>query len=216
MESMRDVNRVIEREIKKGSCPLRFEPKGFGDYKYNEIDSEDKLVDVLSYLLRIGKYEKYATKMANTNVYMDLKHGKQEYHRTHNILDRKQIYSTIMRSTKKLVPDYKGKTYLETVSCFFTLPPMEREKCKMKYQGEDAIGLILTKKHILALFTHCLVQRATDAGEEFDRAELTEIENSMVKLSNVKTGLFQTLLMDDVKFVNGGIYANLCTIYVLK
>jgi hypothetical protein len=59
MESMRDVNRVIEREIKKGSCPLRFEPKGFGDYKYNEIDSEDKLVDVLSYLLRIGKYEKY-------------------------------------------------------------------------------------------------------------------------------------------------------------
>jgi hypothetical protein len=102
------------------------------------------------------------------------------------------------------------------VSCFFTLPPMEREKCKMKYQGEDAIGLILTKKHILGLFTHCLVQRATDAGEEFDRAELTEIENSMVKLSNVKTGLFQTLLMDDVKFVNGGIYANLCTIYVLK
>lgn len=216
MESMGDVNRVIEREIKKGSCPLRFEPKGFGDYKYNEIDSEDKLVDVLSYLLRIGNYERYATKMTNTNVYMDLKHGKQEYHRTYNIFDRKKIYSTIMKSTKKLQPDYNGKIYLETVCCFFTLPPVAREKYKMQYKGKEALGMILAKKHILGLFTNCLVQRATDAGEKFDRAELTEIENSIVKLSNVKTGLFQTLLMDDVKFVDGGVYANFCTIYLLK
>ena len=76
--------------------------------------------------------------------------------------------------------------------------------------------MILTRKHILALFTHCLVARATDAGEQRIRSDLSEKENGMVQLSNVWTGLFQTLLMDDVKFEDGGIYANLCTIYLLK
>ena len=83
-------------------------------------------------------------------------------------------------------------------------------------QGEDAIGMILTRKHILALFTHCIVARATDAGEQRIRSDLSEKENEMIQLSNVQTGLFQTLLMDDVKFEDGGIYANLCTIYLLK
>ena len=40
MESMRDVDRVMEREIKKGSTPLQFEQLGFGDYSYNEIISK--------------------------------------------------------------------------------------------------------------------------------------------------------------------------------
>ncbi len=51
MESMRDVDRVMEREIKKGSTPLQFEQLGFGDYSYNEITSKEKLLQVLSYLL---------------------------------------------------------------------------------------------------------------------------------------------------------------------
>lgn len=55
MESMRDVNRVMEREIKKESTPLQFEQLNFGDYSYNEISSQEKLVQVLSYLLRIGE-----------------------------------------------------------------------------------------------------------------------------------------------------------------
>ena len=42
MESMRDVNRVMEREIKKGSTPLQFEQLNFGDYSYNEISSQEK------------------------------------------------------------------------------------------------------------------------------------------------------------------------------
>ena len=205
MESMRDMNRVVEREIQKGSCPLRFEQKGFGEYSYNEISSKEKLVDVLSYLLRIGEFEQYATKMVISNVYMDVKYGKPEYHRTHTALQRKKIYATILRYTKKLNPDYKGKVYLETVRCFFTIPPVEREKCKMTYKGEDAIGMVLTKKHIPALFTHCLVARASDAGEQHTRSDLLEKENEIIQLSNVRTGLFQTLLMDDVKFEDGGI-----------
>ena len=32
MESMRDINRVMEREIAKGSCPLKLDHIEFGDY----------------------------------------------------------------------------------------------------------------------------------------------------------------------------------------
>ena len=32
MESMKDMDRVMEREIKKGRIPLKFEQLGFGDY----------------------------------------------------------------------------------------------------------------------------------------------------------------------------------------
>lgn len=44
MESMRDVNKVMEREIKKGSTPLQVEQLNFGDYSYDEISSQEKLV----------------------------------------------------------------------------------------------------------------------------------------------------------------------------
>jgi hypothetical protein len=63
----------MEREIKKGSTPLAFEQLGFGDYSYNKITSKEKLLQVLSYLLRIGDYKQYAEKTIMNNVYMDIK-----------------------------------------------------------------------------------------------------------------------------------------------
>jgi hypothetical protein len=37
----------------------------------------------------------------------------------------------------------------------------------------------------------------------------------MVKLESVKEVLFQALLLDDVKFEDGKVYAELCTVYLL-
>lgn len=54
MESMRDVGRVMEREIKKGSCPLKMDHIEFGEYSYQEITSKEKMIEVLFYLLRVG------------------------------------------------------------------------------------------------------------------------------------------------------------------
>ena len=62
MESMRDVNRVMEREIAKGSSPLKLDYIEFGEYSYQEITSKVKLLEVLSYLLRIGDFSQYAGK----------------------------------------------------------------------------------------------------------------------------------------------------------
>lgn len=77
MESMRDVNRVMEREIAKGSCPLKLDYIEFGEYSYREIASEEKLLEVLSYLLRIGDFSQYAGKTIINNVYMDLQRKSQ-------------------------------------------------------------------------------------------------------------------------------------------
>ena len=82
MKSMRDVDSVMELEIKKGSTPLKFEQLGFGDYSYNEITSKEKLLQVLSYLLRIGEYEPFAGKTIGNNVYMDIKWKKVVFKRT--------------------------------------------------------------------------------------------------------------------------------------
>ena len=50
MESMRDIDRAMEREIAKGSCPLRFVKIEFSGSPYQEIASGEKLLEVLSYL----------------------------------------------------------------------------------------------------------------------------------------------------------------------
>lgn len=53
MESVRDVKRAMEREIAKGSSPLKLDHIEFGDYSYQEIMLQEKLFEVLTYLLRM-------------------------------------------------------------------------------------------------------------------------------------------------------------------
>ena len=62
MESMREINRVMEREIAKGSCPLKLDHIEFGEYSYQDITSKEKLQEVLTYLLRTGDFSRYAGK----------------------------------------------------------------------------------------------------------------------------------------------------------
>ena len=95
MESMRDINRVMEREIAKGSCPLKLDHIEFGNYSYQEITSREKLLEVLSYLLRIGDFKQYAGKTILNNVYMDLRGKKNVFKRTRTAVERNNIFATI-------------------------------------------------------------------------------------------------------------------------
>lgn len=54
----------------------------FGDYSYQEITLKEKLLEVLSYLLRIGDFKQYAGKTILNNVYMDLRGKKPVFKRT--------------------------------------------------------------------------------------------------------------------------------------
>ena len=214
MEPMRDINRVMEREIAKGSSPLKLDHIEFGDYSYQEITSEKKLEDVLFYLLRIRDFRQYAGKTILNNVYMDLRGRKPVFNRTRTAIERNNIFATIKRYAKKLMPQYNGDVYLETVRCYFDMSQENLEKYRYTYQGNETYAFVLSDKYIMALYTHCLVARKVAAFENIELNGLSKVEISMVKLKSVREVLFQVLLLDDVKFDDGKMYAELCTIYL--
>ena len=171
MESLRDVKRVMEREIEKGSCPLQFEYLEFGEKPFQFIESEEKLNEVLSYLLRLGEYRGYTEHLVGNNVYMDLDMlcRKIQFKRTHSPVERSEIQWKIQRYKNKLKPDYAGKVCLEIVQCVFSLPEGAAEKYQIVYDGQKTYAFAMSNKYILGLFTHCEAARksAVEDGVEF-------------------------------------------------
>ena len=217
MESMRDIDRAMEREIAKGSCPLKFVGIEFGDSPYQEIASKERLLEVLSYLLRIGDYGRFAGKGTGNNVYMDIKGRKPAFKRTRSFIDRNTLFSAIRRYGKKIKPDFDGHTYLETVQCFFKLPDGEQEKYRVTYYGQETFVFPMSDKYILGLYTHCIsARRAASAGMDIPGTGFSEKEQGIVSLAGVRDVLFQCLLFDTVKYGEGVLCADLCTIYCLK
>ena len=216
MESMRDVNRVMEREIAKGSSPLKLDHIEFGEYSYQEISSKEKLLEVLSYLLRIGDFSQYAGKTVTNNVYMDLQGKKPVFKRIKTAMQRNNIFATIKRYANKLKPEYNGDVYLETVRCYFTIKEENLEKCRYTYQGNETYAFLLSDKYILGLYTHCLVARKEAASTEVQVEGFTEKEYGMVRLENVGDVLFQALLLDSVEYLDGKMIAYVYSIYLLR
>lgn len=212
MESMRDINRVMEREIAKGSSPLKLDHIEFGDYSYQEITSEEMLLEVLSYLLRIGDFSQYAGKTIINNVYMDMRRKKPAFKRTKTAIERNNIFNTIKRYVKKLKLEYNGNVYLETVRCYFDIPQGNLEKCRYMYQGNETYAFLMSDKYIMALYTHCLVAREEVAIQDMKIEDFSEKEYGMVRLENAGEVLFQTLLLDGIRFLDGKFYAEFCSI----
>ena len=215
MESMRDVNRVMERDIKKGSSPLKLDHIEFGDYSYQEIMSQEKLFEVLTYLLRIGDFKQYAGKTILNNVYMDLRWKKPVFKRTKTAMERNNIFATIRRYVKKLEPQYNGDVYLETVRCYFDISQENLEKCRYIYQENETYAFLMSDKYIRALYTHCLVARKEAAMQGMQIVDFTEKEYGMVKFENVRDVLFQALLLDDMKWDGARMSASLYAVYII-
>ena len=204
----------MEREIAKGSCPLKLDYIEFGDYSYQEITSREKLMEVLSYLLRIGDFKQYAGKMILNNVYMDLRGKKPVFKRTKTAMERNNIFATIRRYAKKLKPQYNGDVYLETVRCYFDIPQENLKKCRYTtYQGNETYAFPMSDKYIMALYTHCLVTRKKAAMQGIQIEGFTEKEYGMVRLKNVGDVLFQALLLDNVRFEDDKICTEFCTCF---
>lgn len=215
MGSMRDINRVMEREIAKGSSPLKLDHIEFGDYSYQEIASEKKLEDVLSYLLRIRDFRQYAGKTILNNVYMDLSGRKPVFRRTRTAIERNNIFATIKRYAKKLKSQYNGDVYLETVICYFDMSHENLEKCRYTYQGNETYAFLLSDKYIMALYTHCLVARKEAALQDMQVEGLAEKEYGMVRLESVGDVLFQALLWDRTKREGQILCTDFCSIFIL-
>ena len=106
--------------------------------------------------------------------------------------------------------------YLETVRCFFTISAEELEKCRYNYKGKDTYAFVMSDRYIMALYTYCLSARKAVALENIELEGLSEAELAMVKLESVREVLFQAFLLDDVKFEDGKMYAELCTVLLIR
>lgn len=218
MESLRDVRRAMEREVKKGSCPFMFDRLEFGMKPFQTISSEEKLDEVLAWLLRIKTFRQYAEKTIINNVYMDLDMlcKNPQFKRTHSVIDREGIYARAQRYKKRLQPDYGRGLCLETVRCIFTFPEGEAEKYHITHDGQKTYAFIMSNRYILGLFTHCEAARKSVVPDGVEYRHLTEQEQKIVLLDGVGEVLFQALLLDDVEYGSGKLSANLYTIYCLE
>lgn len=216
MESMRDTDRAMEREIAKGSCLLRFVGIEYNNSSYQQIASKEKLLEVLSYLLRTGGYGRFAGKGTGNNVYMDLKGRKPTFKRTRSFIDRSNIFAAVRRYGKKLKPDFDGHTYLETVQCIFELPKEEQEKYRVTYDGQETFAFPMSDKYILGLYKHCVSARQAVVAEKTPCEGFSEKEQGIIRLEGVRDVLFRCLLFDNIKYGEGVLCADLCTIYCLK
>ena len=195
-----------------------FDRLEFGSKPFQTVTSEEKLDEVLAWMLRLKNFRQYAEKTIINNVYMDLDMlcKKPQFKRTRSVMDRKGIYARVQRYKKRLQPDYDRGLCLETVRCIFTLPEGEAEKYRLTHNGQETYAFIMSNKYILGLFTYCEAARKSVVSDVVEYGHLTEQEQKIVLLDGVGDVLFQALLLDDVEYGNGELSANLYTIYCLK
>ena len=105
--------------------------------------------------------------------------------------------------------------YLETVRCFFSISDENLEKCRYTYEDKNTYAFVMSDKYIMGLYAQCLSVRKAVVLEDIELEGLSETELGMVKLETVREVLFQTLLLDDVKFEDGKMYAELCSIFLI-
>jgi len=212
MESQREVLRMIENEIRKGSAPLHFEALGFAKDTYHLVESQGKLNQLLDYFFRNGEYAALADRQIKSNVYMDILGRKPVFRNAKSELDRRNMEVSVKRWIKKKHPSFDGDVYVENVRCFFFLSGDEVEKRQCRIDGEDTAALIFSKKHLSALYLQCLVSRKEAMQHTMHLEGFSEVCNQIYRLENVDV-LFQCLLMDKMDWEDGRVYVHFSTVY---
>ena len=219
MESTRDIRRMIEKEIKKGSAPLTFDTIAYPREAIQEIDSELKLKEVLVYLLRIAEFENLANDMTRNNVYTEnhLIHG-DSFHRRNNVMERNANYLNVITYAKRCKPDYEHKTFVESVICYFDFPKEEIGKYRFVYEDKETYAFPLSGKHIInGLYLMSIMYRKAMAFQEMPDFITQPEHQEIFQLSDIRKVLFQCLLLDDMRMTDAGQFqARLHTIYLLK
>ena len=224
----KNIESLVEKEIGKGSTPLRFDSLTVPAEGFRDIDSRVRLLNVLQYLLRVKEHRKliWNDTLSANNVYMDVFLGKTDFHRAALITGREEIYQHINWYGGKLKPDYDAKTVIETDICAFSIAEDELEKCRKTYEGKDAYSFYFGKYQIRSLYADCLEYRKNMARNE-DKSHAADdgtqqaaygkyMELFRLNDDVIRAVLFQCLLLDDLKVENGAVFANLYTIHLLN
>lgn len=215
MESQREVTRMIENEIRKGSAPLRFERVEFTVDTYHLVESQAKLNHLLDYFFRNGKYATLADKQVRSNVYMDTAKKVPSFRSIKSELDRRNMEVTAKRWIKKKHPSFDGDVYVENIRCIFSMSEDEAEKRKCVVDGEQTTAMIFSRKHLTALYLQCLINRKEIMHHRGYLEGVSEVCNQIYRLEDVDI-LFQCLMMDNMEQNDDRLYAQFSTVYLLQ
>ena len=214
MESKRDILRVIEKEIKKGSAPVAFAGLGFSEECYHLVDSQAKMNQLLDYFFRNEEYAALTDRQVKSNIYAEM--GKRlNFRSARSDRDRKNMEVAAKRWIKKKHPTFDGDVYVENIRCFLDISQEELEKRKCTVNEQDIAALIFSQKHLEALYLQCLMHRRNAMQEVPELKGLSETCNRIYKLQDVDV-LFQCLLMDQMDWEEEKLYVQFSTIYLLK
>lgn len=215
MESQREVARIIENEVRKGSAPLRFERLEFTEDTYHLVESQAKLNHLLDYFFRNGEYASLADKQVKSNVYMDTAKKVPSFRSAKSELDRRNMEVSAKRWIKKKQPSFDGDVYVENIRCIFSISEDEAEKRKCVVDGEQTTAMIFSRKHLTALYLQCLINRKEIMQHKGNLEGGSEVCNQIYRLEDVDI-LFQCLMVDNMEQNDGRLYAQFSTIYLLK
>ena len=141
IEAKRDILRVIEKEIKKGSAPVAFAGLGFSEECYHLVDSQAKMNQLLDYFFRNEEYAALADWQVKSNIYAEM--GKRlNFRSARSDRDRKNMEVAAKRWIKKKHPTFDGDVYVESIRCFLDISQEELEKRKCTVNEQDITALI--------------------------------------------------------------------------
>lgn len=211
MESQRDVLRVIENEIKKGSAPVEFLGIDFPEDTYHMVESQAKMYQLLDYFFRTGEYKVMLDKQIRSNMYMDTLGRNPAFRNTQSERDRRNLEAAAKRWIKKKKPSFDGDVYVEKVDFYLDL---KEENGKGIYKGSDTTALIFSKKHLNGLYLQCLMHRKDIMEQQEYSGERSDTYEKIFRLKDVDV-LFQCLLMDQIQWVDGKLCVPFCTVYLV-
>ena len=162
MESKRDILRVIEKEIKKGSAPVAFAGLGFSEECYHLVDSQAKMNQLLDYFFRNEEYAVLADRQVKSNIYAEM--GKRlNFRSARSDRDRKNMEVAAKQWIKKKHPTFDGDVYVENIRCFLDISQEELEKRKCTVNEQDT-----TVKRLMGKTSSMLSDMPTTIDEQLE------------------------------------------------
>lgn len=129
-------------------------------------------------------------------------------------LDRRNMEVSAKRWIEKKHPSFDGDVYVENIRCIFSISEEEAEKRKCVVDGKQTTAMIFSRKHLTALYLQCLINRKEVMLHTEYLEGVSEVCNQIYRLKDVDV-LFQCLMMDNMEWEDGRMYAEFSTVYLI-
>lgn len=218
MKTAKKIKKQMERNLARGkSILLRPEKIGFGDFSYKQIKSKDDMNEALDFLLRTGKFRRYASKTVINNVYMNgpVIFGCPYICRTKSLIDR--LILRIKAGFRARSIDFDNSSIItETIRVYLKYCGDNKEKYSFRYGENITYAFPLSESSLYSIFILSEELRKNVSDEIIAESGLSGEFGRIIRGENVKEVFFKALLFDDIKNEDDYFIVNMRSILILK